>query len=450
MVGKIKDKFQTMNENSKIVYKNVILAFVVKGGALLITLFTLPAYIRFFNNDEVLGMWFTILSLLSWILNFDIGIGNGLRNHLSIAISTGNKKDSQKYISSAYFSIGMIVTGMTVTFCICSRYLNFNQILNISIDIVSERALACAVTIVFVGLMLQFLLKLINSILYSLQKSSINNLLVLCSNTMILLFVLILPSADNNTNIIIIALVYAFAIVLPLLIATLIVFSCRLKFAIPRFCFYSRDHAKRVLSLGGRFFILQIAYMIIMSTNEFFIARFVSNSCVVSYQIYYKVFSLGSTVFALALTPIWSVVTKAKAENKLPWIYATYKKFMLLAGVFCVGEFLIIPMMKWIIRIWIGESKMLDINCLNSILFAILGCLMILNSVLSSVVNGLAELKIQGICFTVGALTKPVLSYIFVCLIGSWIGVVVANIVCMGVYCIAQPIYMKKYFEKVE
>ena len=93
MIDKIKKKLSNLTENDKIVYKNIIGAFVVKGGALVISLFTMPTYIKFFNDDVVLGLWFTVLSMLNWMLNFDLGIGNGLRNHLTKALI---KKDDQK------------------------------------------------------------------------------------------------------------------------------------------------------------------------------------------------------------------------------------------------------------------------------------------------------------------------------------------------------------------
>ena len=55
MLDKIKQKLSNASDNDKIVYRNVIGSFIVKGGALFVSLFTLPAYIKFFNNDIVLG-----------------------------------------------------------------------------------------------------------------------------------------------------------------------------------------------------------------------------------------------------------------------------------------------------------------------------------------------------------------------------------------------------------
>ena len=51
----IQQKFQNLSPNNKIVLKNTVGAFLVKGGALLISLFTTPAFIRYFNNNAILG-----------------------------------------------------------------------------------------------------------------------------------------------------------------------------------------------------------------------------------------------------------------------------------------------------------------------------------------------------------------------------------------------------------
>lgn len=447
MIKKVLEKLRNAGENDKIVYKNVLGAFLVKGCALFVTLYTLPSYIKFFNNDEVLGLWFTILSLLNWILNFDLGIGNGLRNHLSTAISLGNKEDVKRYISSAYISIGAIVTVLSVIFPFVIYKVDLNNLLSIEKTEISPKALYITAVIVFVGVMVQFWLKLINSVLYALQKSSVNNFLVLCTNVMILVVAVVFPSGTNDRNIIVMAIVHAVAVALPLLVATVSVFAKKLRYAIPRIKYFSKEHGKKVLSLGGIFFFIQIAYMIIMSTNEFLITKTSGNADVVDYQAYYKLFSLASTVFALALTPLWSVITKAKAENNIGWIKSTYKNFMLLGGVFCIGEFGLVVLMEPLMKIWLGADSLPEISYFSGIMCALLGCAMIMNGVFSNIANGTGELKVQAVCFGIGAVLKIPLSYILVSLSGSWNGVVLANIICMGIYCIIQPISLIKYFK---
>ncbi len=103
MIKKIIQKYQS-DQKKRIVVNIIVGAFVIRGLALVVSLFTLPAYIRYFNNQSILGLWFTILSVLSWVLTFDLGIGNGLRNELVHATQVNDKDNVKQLVSSAYLS----------------------------------------------------------------------------------------------------------------------------------------------------------------------------------------------------------------------------------------------------------------------------------------------------------------------------------------------------------
>ena len=70
--------------------KNIGLSFVVKGPSLIVVLAATPAYLAYFDNKEVVGLWFTLISILSWILTCDMDIGIGLRNELVYALTAGD------------------------------------------------------------------------------------------------------------------------------------------------------------------------------------------------------------------------------------------------------------------------------------------------------------------------------------------------------------------------
>ena len=445
----IVDRYKNLGENDRIVYKNVLGAFIVKGAALFVTLYTLPAYIRFFNDNEILGLWFTILSLLNWILNFDLGIGNGLRNYLSASLASHDKEESRKLISSAYFSIGIVVLFSIVVFPFLTYNLNYNRLLNIDAFTVSEKALYQSMIIVFVGVMLQFWLKLINSVLYAMQKSSLNNFLVLCTNLLILVYVKFAPSSNNDVNIIVMSVVHGVAVLVPLIWATVDVFCKRLSFLKPSIKYVSKVHIKKVLTLGGVFFLIQIAYMLIMSTNEYLISVTTNNTYVIDYQAYYKLFTVGGTIFALTLTPIWSVITKAQSENNINWIKKTYIKFIYIAAFFSFFEFILIIVADPIVDLWLGDNT-IDIDLVTCVIFAVFGTEIIFVSLLSSIANGLGKLKTQSICYGLGAIIKIPVSILLVRLLGSWHGVIIANTICLLIYCIAEPFALFVYFRKYQ
>ena len=82
MFNKIKDNIKFTHIDDKRLLLNVFISLLIKGLTLIFSFVSTPLYIRFFNDDMVLGVWFTLLSLLTMTLNFDFGIGNGLRNKL--------------------------------------------------------------------------------------------------------------------------------------------------------------------------------------------------------------------------------------------------------------------------------------------------------------------------------------------------------------------------------
>jgi len=436
------------NKNNKTIINNAAGAFLVKGGALFVSLLTMPAFISYFNNQHVLGLWFTILSVLTWILTFDLGIGNGLRNHLVHAIVKKDDLMIKRYISSAYIVIGLVTI---ITFSISAlifELINWNAIFNISTDIISRNTLTTTVFIVFSSILIQLFLKIITSILYALQASALNNLLNLITNVIVLIYVTFKIPSDLSSSIISLAIVFGLAVNIPLLLTTIIVFSTKLKKSKPSIKYFGKVYAKDVLKLGGIFFWVQIMYMIITTTNEFLITWLTGTEMVVTYQIYNRLFTLIGTLFTLALTPVWSAVTKAFSENNYIWIKKLYRVLMKLALIGIFLEFSLIFFLQPIINFWLTDNY-IQVNYFYAVIFATSGSVFIWNGMLSSIANGFGELRTQSILFTIGAILKIPMAWFFVKTLDSWIGVVLADIIAMSLYCIIQPIWLKRYLNKM-
>lgn len=436
------------NKNNKTIINNAAGAFLVKGGALFVSLLTMPAFISYFNNQHVLGLWFTILSVLTWILTFDLGIGNGLRNHLVHAIVKKDDLMIKRYISSAYIVIGLVTI---ITFSISAlifELINWNAIFNISTDIISRNTLTTTVFIVFSSILIQLFLKIITSILYALQASALNNLLNLITNVIVLIYVTFKIPSDLSSSIISLAIVFGLAVNIPLLLTTIIVFSTKLKKSKPSIKYFGKVYAKDVLKLGGIFFWVQIMYMIITTTNEFLITWLTGTEMVVTYQIYNRLFTLIGTLFTLALTPVWSAVTKAFSENNYIWIKKLYRVLMKLALIGIFLEFSLIFFLQSIINFWLSDNY-IQVNYFYAVIFATSGSVFIWNGMLSSIANGFGELRTQSILFTIGAILKIPMAWFFVKTLDSWIGVVLADIIAMSLYCIIQPIWLKRYLNKM-
>ena len=427
----------SLGSNSKIFAINSIMSVGVKIGAIFIALFTTPAYIRYFDNNEILGAWFTILSILNWILYCDMGIGNGLRNSLVYAITNKNRQEIEKLISSSYIfliSVAVITVGCLI---FIGGFVNWNKIFNISASIIDESTLEVALTILISSILIQFILRLITSILYALQKAFLPGLLSLITNLIMLLSVLLLNYLGKNNDIIQLAGIYFFGVNIPLIVTTVWVFSHDLReyrFSIQSF---SMQSAKIVLSTGTVFLWLQLMSLLLDNTNSYLISAFISNAAVVEYQIYYKVFSLPGTMVLLVSTVIWSIITKAKAEKNYVWLKKSYYLFMLFCFGISAFEFLLIPMLQFLFDIWLEKDSIL-VNYRYAFVFAISGSVMAYRIFLCTYSNGLCKLKNQVIWLTVGAIANIPLAYILSYILNDMVAVILANIICMLPYCIVD------------
>ena len=425
--------------SNEMLLKNIIGAFVVKGGSLIISVVLLPLYLRFFGDQTVLGIWYTILSILNWVVLFDLGLGQGLRNQLPVFIEKNNQKGIRDSISTTYILMSIIAIVIGIAGYACIPLADWNNIFNVSSSLVENFILVKCVRIVFIGIMLQIVLKIITSILYAYQRSAIVNALALFTNILILLFLLVLPSKSISENLLMMSWVNVVAANVPYIICSIVVFSTMLKGKVPSFKCFNKNYIKQICNVGIALLWLQIVFMVVSSANEFLISNFTSPRYVVEYQAYYKIFKTAAMVVSLALTPIWSAVTKAQIEQNYNWIKKIYLIFLGLSGFCFIGEICMIPFLQWGMNIWLGAG-VIEVKVMYALVFAASSVIFVLHSVNTSIGNGLSYFKLQMILMTFAAVIFVPLSWILVKISNCWIGVVLASVIAMLPYEMIAPI----------
>lgn len=442
------DKYININVKNKRLIFNSIFSFIVMGLSYIVSFLLMPAYMSFFVDQKLLGLWFTALAVLSWVLNFDLGIGNGLRNNLVDALARNDKSQVQSYISSAYILVGLIVVTITGVGLFFFSFINWNNIFNISDEIIDSATLLKAVNIIFVGIMLQFFLRLISSILYAMQMAYLPNLLGFLSNIMLLIFILYFRGGSAEHNLITLAYANIITANVPILGVTIYVFVKKINYAFPNIKYYNKKNAKSILKLGGAFFIIQIMYLLITNTNEFLIGWVTKIENVVEYKVYNSLFSIISGVFLLTLVPVWSEVTEAHVKNDHAWIKKLYKRLLGLAFLCLLGIIGVNFFLQTVIDLWLKDKTIL-VNYLYAITFSISTIFFIWSSILSAITSGIGKLKYQTIYMTIGALLNFPLAFFMASVTNSWIGVIIANIISLLPFCIGQSLWLKNYFKKM-
>ena len=128
--------------------------------------------------------------------------------------------------------------------------INWNEVLNIEASRIDRSVLSVSIKIVFAGIMCKFVLGIINSILYAVQKPAVNNLLVFLQNFIIFIYVAAAPDMGMEKNLITLSYVNVIATNAPLAAVTAAVFSRELKSMFPRIKYFAMDKAKDILRIG--------------------------------------------------------------------------------------------------------------------------------------------------------------------------------------------------------
>jgi O-antigen/teichoic acid export membrane protein len=110
------------------------------------------------------------------------------------------------------------------------------------------------------------------------------------------------------------------------------------------------------MTLGLKFFIIQIAALVLFNTDNIIIIHLFGSKDVTTYNVAFKLFSVITMGFNIIATPLWSAFTEAYAKNDLQWIRTTIKtleKTWLLLTILTVITLFISP---WVFKLWLGNK----------------------------------------------------------------------------------------------
>ena len=115
-----------IDTSEKNINKNIALGLVYKPLSMILSYLYIPVVLAYLG-DEKYGVWATVLSVLSWISLFDIGIGNGLRNKLAENFKDYDSLKIRKYVSSAYIMLTIIVMALMTATIILFSFVNWES-----------------------------------------------------------------------------------------------------------------------------------------------------------------------------------------------------------------------------------------------------------------------------------------------------------------------------------
>lgn len=425
---KILERFKrllTNKDNAQLV-KNVFGNYLVKAGAMLVTLFLTPAYMSFFYSQKLLGMWFTVTAVLSWLMLFDFGIGGGLRNQLVKPLENRDKEEVREILSAGFFSIGVIVGCLLIVQLFAVEMINWHTILGVDESDISSETLKLTVHILISGVIFRFFCVLVCHILYAMQRATLPSFLNLLTNVLILIYMLTVEPMTSEHDLLTLALVHAFAYNLPTLIAMIILFATKLRGSFPRIKYVKKWRIKSIIGTGMSLMYLQLLITFTFGVKEIFITWFVGSEEVVVYNVYLKLIGIVSTLFSLALTPLWSAVTKAYVNSDYRRIKKLFKVGTKGVLAFGIGQFVLLFIMPLLVRIWLKDNA-IEVSYMYGFIYCIYNILYMWVMMNYNFACGMGKPKVIGICLTIAMLGNLTLSFLLCKVFHSWITVIAST-----------------------
>ena len=394
----IKNRFSTLDKRSAIVIKNSMATALMKVAVLLCSLVMVPITLNYLNAENY-GIWMAMTSILYWFAFFDVGLGNGMRNYLSEAISRQDYIKARSYFSTAIFLLAIIAVLIGILSIIIIFQLDLNHIFNT--HIMSNKSLAYIMVVAISFSLIQFVAKNVGMVYIAMQRYAINDLIVFIGQLISTIIVYIITkTTESHLIYIVIAITSIPALVFILASIPLLKQHPQLKPSIKSIDFAS---AKKIIGKGLGFFIIQItSCLVIFGSANILISHYCGPEQVTIYNISYKLFNILIIIYTIIISPLWNAYTDASVKNDYAWIRKIFKKSIYLWTASLLLGLLMLLISGWFFKKWVGNSVDIPLGVSISILIYV--CMFNFNNCVTYLINGLNKIKIQIITSILGTI----------------------------------------------
>ena len=380
---------------------SVISNLLLKPLGMFISLFYTPFLLDYLGKEQY-GVWVTILSVINWVYYFDVGIGNGLRNRITVEISNNEYSEVKKSVSTAYVTLFGIIVMVMVAGLGIGRFVKWERVFNTSLNVTP------VLVISFLFICINFLLSLQKNGFYAIQKSEIvalSGIIIQAINLVGVLFLMILDNSEYN--LISMAILFGLSSLVVNVLFTAIL-GIKNKCFLPSIRCFEKSKLKEICSLGLKFFFIQIAVLVLFTTDSLIISNLFTPELVTPYNTVYKAFGVVMSVFTAIMAPYWSRFTVAKVKKDFLWMKKTLRSMRLLWLIFSIALVGLVPFYQSISDIWLGRHLYYESGLV--IAMAIYYISYIYSSICSTALNGLGDINVQLICAVCSAVINIPLS----------------------------------------
>lgn len=431
-------------KRAKQIVKGVISAAGTKLLMSGVTLFTLPLAVRYLGAERY-GIWVTVTTITSWVALLDLGISNTLTNSISAAFAKDDTSLAAHHTSNALAITLSIVGFLGVISATVLTKMDWATLFNVS-SRVRPGEVRQTVAIAFALVLLSPTCTLGSKILSGYQETHLYNfisavgafgsLIGLALGVRLHVGMPMLFLCTSGT-------VTAFG--LGALIWILFLHKPWLR---PRIRYVSLPVVKQLLGSGASLFMIQIASIVVFSTDNLIVSHYLGAVEVTPYSVTMRLVAYAQLVPLFLFPSLWPAYAEADARKDYRWIRGTF--YVALGGsllTMAVSLTIFVLFGRGFIGWWAGTAAVPTQKLI--VAMAVWTGISAVTGVQSCLLSAVGRTRVQGISSVVAAILNIALSIYLVQRIGS-LGVVLGTILSYVLIVIVPQLWeVRRYFQQM-
>jgi O-antigen/teichoic acid export membrane protein len=407
-----------------------------------LTLISLPLAVRYLGAERY-GVWATITSTVVWINLLDLGIANTLTNHISRAFALGDRAYAARYFTNALaLTAGVFAVAGTVFALVFSR-IDWLVLFNVSAN-VRESEVRTTVAVAAVLMLIGLPCNLSGKLLAGYQELHRNNL-AMCAGGVASVVGLAL-GITLRVSMPALFVMSAGCLTLAGSLTLLVTVAWAKPWLLPRPSLLDRGPCKELLNSGSSFFLIQVAAVVVFSSDNLVVSHYLGAAEVTPYSVTWRLVGMATLLQSLIFPALWPAYAEAYARRDYAWIRRTFSvtiKGTLALNLACVTALVLFG--RTLIRVWAGPAAVPTSYLLLAM--GVWGLISGFMSVESCLLAALNRIREQALLSIVAAILNIALSIALVRHIGS-LGVIGGTILSyLLVLVVPQSLIVRGLFK---
>ncbi len=409
-----------------------------------ITLVSLPLAVRYLGAERY-GVWATVATTSVWINLLDLGIANSLTNNISRAYAFRDKAAAARYFTNALALTGGIAACIGLMSAFVFPSINWVRLFNVTSSVSAveiSRTVAVALALTLLGLPCSLASKLLAGY-QELHRSNYANAAGAIGSVCGLALGIAL-----RVSMPVLFVMSIGCLTLANLLTLIVVVGWQKPWLLPRPALLEFSAIRELLSSGSSFFLIQIAAVVVFSSDNLVVSHYLGASEVTPYSVTWRVVGLAAVLQSLIFPALWPAYAEAYAKQDYRWIRQTF--FLTMRGTVALNLCSVVVLVAFgrgVIRIWAGAAAVPGSNLLLAMgLWAILNGFMNVESCLLAALNRIRE---QAVLSIIAAALNIALSILLVRHIGA-LGVIGGTIISYLVVLIVPQTLIVRNLWKTE